>query len=102
MKKSFTYHSPDGDRIVFLMAQNENGTVDLADADGNLDIGNCTIGKEIGQCSEGFGDALEIEAVEIGDEMTKEQIKESLDLAGVEYDARWGKDKLKELLESSN
>ena len=106
MNKNYIYHSPDGDRIVFLMGKNENGTVDLAKADGSLSIGNCTIGKAIGQCSEVLGEIIDIEVstseeAEIP-ELTKDQLKELLDEAGVVYDARLGKEKLKELLESIN
>lgn len=106
---SFVYHSPNGDRVLFASSANPDGTVDLVNEDGVLEIGGCQIKKAEGFCSPLDGGESEVIEAEIETEeippegeaeLTKDEIKQLLDEAGIEYDARLGIGKLKELLES--
>jgi len=49
----YVYHSPEKDRTLTANADPdpETGKVDLYDESGQLDIGKCTIGDKVGQCS---------------------------------------------------
>lgn len=49
--KSYLYHSPVEPRTLYSKDAPVDGVVDLTDKEGNLEIGKCTIGTEVGQCS---------------------------------------------------
>ncbi len=53
MKKSAMYHSPEGGRVLAVAAEHADGTVDLADADGNVEIAKCEVvdGLVVGSCT---------------------------------------------------
>ena len=104
--KSYVYHSPLGDRQLTAKERPQAGFVDLYGDSGELEIGKCPINSREGGCTP--SDAVIIDIDQSGDnggeieegELSKEEIKEKLDALGVEYDARLGIAKLKELLDA--
>lgn len=54
------YHAPLGDRGLFFKSKNEDGTIDLLNEQGELEIGSCKINGGEGGCS--------IQGVEIGND----------------------------------
>ena len=96
----YTYHAPEGDCEMIAKQKPENGRVDLYGDDGVLKIGNCEVSKREGGCSPVENIKAEQDSGS-PDELTKEGIKAKLDELGIEYDARLGFGKLKELLQES-
>ena len=93
------YQHRYGEQEWSVIGKNDDGTVNLGDENGALQIGSCPVSKErkVGHCVLIGGTKDEPKS----GGPTKEELMAELDKLGVTYDARKSKESLSELLKET-